>query len=468
MTHHDKKLQGGPNPSASSGDQLDQSQDSEDRKESGYNLRSMFKDVRPPLDTSNGITPNVGKRRKSVTIFGLRRGSDPAGSKVAEGPRKESGDVMFAVLEELSQKENAEDSPECSPKQKRTLSPDNKACSETVNYLPESKTQFPISTPATEDGCNQSSSPVPCMNPSNKSSLRSTTASVPSSLHIPSPISSAQALTTFPNKDIDDSGPLQTSTPFVPIQGTISGCTAAISTHPSKCYPSRFFAVIQTPPDLSSSTDMESSNSLALISLGSSPPSTSRMMAVSSLSLSNTPTIMPKPETNSANTPLNVARDSTVLAQGPSFSSSKEQELEEVGLPKSQEETDLNRTGILKTPKYFPVVGDFEATALYSSSYLSRDSPLCPSPPVQTKASNMAIVKSCADRQFSVVTAVLEGSSTSTKVHDTSKQGVGSKELPKASDVGQAEIHYGEASGTQDRSKVSHKKTDSVEREDIA
>ncbi|CAG14041.1 unnamed protein product, partial [Tetraodon nigroviridis] len=85
VTHHDKKLQVGPNPSVGSGDQLDQSQDSEDRKESGYNLRSMFKDVRPQPDTSNGITPNVGKPRKSLTIFGLRRGSDPVGITAAEG-----------------------------------------------------------------------------------------------------------------------------------------------------------------------------------------------------------------------------------------------------------------------------------------------------------------------------------------------------------------------------------------------
>lgn len=97
MTHHDKKLQGGPYPLVGSGDQLDQSQESEDRKESGYSLRSMFKDVRPPLDTSNGIAPNVEKRRKSVTIFGLRRGSDPAGNIAAEGTDKETGGVMLSV-----------------------------------------------------------------------------------------------------------------------------------------------------------------------------------------------------------------------------------------------------------------------------------------------------------------------------------------------------------------------------------
>lgn len=158
MTHHDKKLQGDPNPSVGSGDQLDQSQDCENKKESGYNLRSMFKDVRPTLETSNGIASNVGKRRKSVTIFGLRRGSDPAGNKAAEGTGKESGGVMFAVkkqnavLEELSQTDSAVDPLERNAKQNISLSPDQKA--ETVNTLPDIKNQF-------LGGSDQFSSPVP-------------------------------------------------------------------------------------------------------------------------------------------------------------------------------------------------------------------------------------------------------------------------------------------------------------------
>ncbi|XP_011616422.1 RELT-like protein 2 isoform X2 [Takifugu rubripes] len=328
VTHHDKKLQGGPNPSVSSGDQLDQSEDSEDRKESGYNLRSMFKDIQPPLDTSNRIVPNTGKRRKSITLFGLRRGSDPAGSKVAEGAGKETGGIMFtgknqpAVLEEL----------EYSTKPKAPLSPDHKAnTSEIVDPFPACKNQFQGFVPATEGGSIQSSSPVPCMRPGSKSPLQSTAASVPSCLPIQSPLSSAKDLMTekhrdvvdlvLPTNDAGDLGPLQTSTPFAPVQGTISGYTAAHCTNQSNCYPNRVFLVNQTPPDLSSSTDIESSNSLALVRLGSS----------------NTPTTETNSDISSAKAPPETATNlSAALVQSPSFSSSKMQE-GGVGLPKVQE-----------------------------------------------------------------------------------------------------------------------------------
>lgn len=399
MTHHDKKLQGGPNPSVGSGDQLDQSQDSEDRKESGYNLRSMFKDVRPPLDTSNGIAPNVGKRRRSVTIFGLRRGSDPAGNKAAEGTGKETGGVMFAlqkrpaVLEELAQTDSAVDSLERNTKPNTPLSPDQKA--ETANTLPEIKNN-----------------------------------------------------------------------------STISGYTAVISTNPSECHPSRVLAVIQTPSDLSSGTDMESSNSLALISLGSSPPSASRIKSISS-SLSNTPTVIPKPEISSATIPSEATRNvSTALkAQSQSFSSSKEQELEGVGLPKTQQKTEINRTGILTMPKFSLVDGDFEATTLSSPLYhLNRDRPLSPSSPVEN--TNITMIKSRNDikREFSVVTHVEEESSTSTKDQssDTSEPGAGSEELQTVSDVRQVESQYGESSETQDNRSTLNKRRDSVESKDIA
>lgn len=399
MTHHDKKLQGGPNPSVGSGDQLDQSQDSEDRKESGYNLRSMFKDVRPPLDTSNGIAPNVGKRRRSVTIFGLRRGSDPAGNKAAEGTGKETGGVMFAlqkrpaVLEELAQTDSAVDSLERNTKPNTPLSPDQNA--ETANTLPEIKNN-----------------------------------------------------------------------------STISGYTAVISTNPSECHPSRVLAVIQTPSDLSSGTDMESSNSLALISLGSSPPSASRIKSISS-SLSNTPTVIPKPEISSATTPSEAARNvSTALkAQSQSFSSSKEQEVEGFGLPKTQQKTEKNRTGILTMPKFSLVDGDFEATTLSSPLYhLNRDRPLSPSSPVEN--TNITMIKSRNDikREFSVVTHVEEESSTSTKDQssDTSEPGAGSEELQTVSDVRQVESQYGESSETQDNRSTLNKRGDSLESKDIA
>ncbi|AWP12597.1 Hypothetical protein SMAX5B_006929 [Scophthalmus maximus] len=96
------------------GDQLDQSQDSEEQKEGVYNLRSMFKDVRPLSERTNGVVPNVGKRRKSVTIFGLRRGSDPVGIKGVEWAGREAGGVKSAsqkppvVLEELVQGETGQ------------------------------------------------------------------------------------------------------------------------------------------------------------------------------------------------------------------------------------------------------------------------------------------------------------------------------------------------------------------------
>lgn len=472
MTHHDKKLQGAPLVSA--GYQLDQSQDSEDKKGSEYNLRNMFKDVRPPLDTSNGIAPIVEKRRKSVTIFGLRRSSDPAGSKVAQGTGKETGDEMFAVqkrsavLEELSQIDNAADPPGHSTKPKTPHLPGKKAnTTETVNSLPETKNQFQIFSPVTEGGSNQSSTSATCMNPVNKNSLGSNVASVPSSLPISSAISSAQALMTekhrdvdliLPNKDIDDPGPLQTSTPIAPIQGAISD--------PSKCYPIGVFAVIQTPPDLRSSTHMESSNSLALISLGSSPLSASQINAVSSLSLSNTPPIIPNPVISPENTPSEGARGlSTHHIQSPSFSSSNEQEQEGIGLPEAQKKSEINKTATLKTAKCSPVDGDLEATASSSQPYLSRDTPVSPSSPVIT--CNITIVKSSTNskREFSVVPMVEDEVSTLTKDQsfDASEPGVDSKELQTVLDERQPESQYGE-----DRSTMRHKKGDSVEREHIA
>lgn len=467
MTHHDKKLQVGPNPSVGSGDQLDQSQDSEDRKESGYNLRSMFKDVRPQPDTSNGITPNFGKPRKSLTIFGLRRGSDPVGITAAEGAGKETGALAVqkrpAVLEELPQTGSAVDPLNIKP---NTLlsSPQNP---EKANTLPETK-----------GGSDQFSGPVPCINQDNKESQECTAASGPSGLLIPSPMPSAQVLLPekdgdvenfgSPNKNVDDPGPLQTSTPFAPLQRAIQGYTDIISANPSECHPSRVLAVIQTPSDLSSSTDMESSNSLALISLGSSPPSASRIRSVSSLSLSNTPTAVTKPELGSANTSETAGNVSTALkAQSQSFSFSKEQELEEVGLPKTQRKTEKCRTGSLTVPEFSLVDGDLEATVMSSPS--NRDRPLSPSSPLET--TNITVIKSQDDRkrEFSVVTYAEEESSTTTKDQssDVSELEVGPKEPQTVSDVGQGDSQSGKSSETQDNISTVNQRRESVESKDI-
>ncbi|KAL0973976.1 hypothetical protein UPYG_G00213790 [Umbra pygmaea] len=80
VTHMDKKDQG-------SGEQLDQSEpldsekgdeDDPQRKEE-YNLRSMFKNV--PMENTSSVVP-VPKRKKSLVLFSLRRGSDQVGVKV--------------------------------------------------------------------------------------------------------------------------------------------------------------------------------------------------------------------------------------------------------------------------------------------------------------------------------------------------------------------------------------------------
>eukprot|EP00063_Salmo_salar_P093317 XP_014068152.1 PREDICTED: mucin-2-like [Salmo salar] len=81
VTHMDKKDQG-------SGNQLDQSEaldsekgDEEDpQRKEGYNLQSMFKDVK--TETTNGVVATAAKRKKSLVLFSLRRGSDPVGVKV--------------------------------------------------------------------------------------------------------------------------------------------------------------------------------------------------------------------------------------------------------------------------------------------------------------------------------------------------------------------------------------------------
>lgn len=327
-----------------SGDQLDQSQDSEERKESGYNLRNMFKDVRPPPDGSNGVAPNVGKRRKSATIFGLRRGSDPAGIKVGEGTGRETGGVRFAiqqqlvVLEEPSQTENTGKvsergtQPGVKPETKPSNSPQCETkTSASVNSPSSSKTQDAI--PSTETGNKDGPSPDTCVNPMIKSSAKNTTA--PNSLAIPSPTSSGQACkaaertgdvkdVVLEYKEAYDPGPLQTSTPIVPMYEVIPGFTAVVPTPQPEGQSSTGFSVTQTPPDPSSSQDLEKGLGarLALISLGSSPPSLGEINTPSSVSLLKTPTsplsVTPSPKLSLRDLPPEATKTSFSAAITPS------------------------------------------------------------------------------------------------------------------------------------------------------
>ncbi|GAA6218712.1 mucin-5AC-like [Lates japonicus] len=332
VTHTDKKLHGGPNPLVSSGDHLDQSQDSEERKESGYNLRSMFKDVRP--ESVNGVAPNVGKRRKSVTIFGLRRGSDPVGIKGVEGTGRETGGVKFAiqqqpvVLEELIQTENVEIVPEHGTKpgskpetklsKNQTAVPpqgEAKTAGSVNSSSSQGKKQAPSSVPVY--GSKHGTNPKPQTNLTIKPSVESTTTSAPSSLLIPSSthstlsgqISTLTENKVLQNEEAYDPGPLQTSTPIVPMPGSTLGFTPVIPTGQPESCSNTVFPVTQTPPDPSSSPDLEPDfgTNLALISLGSSPPSSFPIKSPSSASSLKTPTspqvIMPSPKLSSRNTP---------------------------------------------------------------------------------------------------------------------------------------------------------------------
>uniref|UniRef100_A0A8C5E3G3 Uncharacterized protein n=2 Tax=Gouania willdenowi TaxID=441366 RepID=A0A8C5E3G3_GOUWI len=89
VTHNDKKTV--------SGEHLDQLHESGGRKESIYNLRSMFKDVRPPTENLNAAPQTGGKRKKSLTIFGLRRGSDPGVVKATEESATETPETQARV-----------------------------------------------------------------------------------------------------------------------------------------------------------------------------------------------------------------------------------------------------------------------------------------------------------------------------------------------------------------------------------
>uniref|UniRef100_A0AAV2MH05 MRN complex-interacting protein N-terminal domain-containing protein n=1 Tax=Knipowitschia caucasica TaxID=637954 RepID=A0AAV2MH05_KNICA len=137
VTHNDKKNpEGGgrvPDVLVGSGEGLNQSQDSYERRDGGYNLRNMFKDPRPPPD--GGLAPNAGKRRRSLTLFGLRRGSDPTGVKVVSSGREGVKFIPQPIVLEEPQTETGEN--------------DGRVGSVTiVKASPDSKREFSVVTMA--------------------------------------------------------------------------------------------------------------------------------------------------------------------------------------------------------------------------------------------------------------------------------------------------------------------------------
>ncbi|KAF3837742.1 hypothetical protein F7725_009510 [Dissostichus mawsoni] len=332
VIHTDKKLHGGPNPLGSSGDQLDQSQDSEERKEGVYNLRSMF-------DGSNGAAPNVGKRRKSVSIFGLRRGSDPSGIKVREGTGRDTAAVRLAiqqqpvVLEELLPAENIEVASERGTKPGIKLEAENLKNETPASPQHENKTSASVNSPSSkakdqspgsksgpEDGSKHEPSPQPHTSLVIKPSVGITSASAPTSLAIPS---FGQASTTedkvSKNEDPFDPGPLQTSTPIAPMHGSIPGLTPVLLTvRPEPCS-STGFTVTKTPTDPSSSSDLESGLSASQLRfiLSSSFPIKSPS-SDTSLKTHISPVVTASPKLSLSNTPPEAAKTTLSPALTPS------------------------------------------------------------------------------------------------------------------------------------------------------
>lgn len=332
VTHTDKKLQGGPNPLAISGDQLDQSQDSEERKEGGYNLRSMFKEVRQPLESASGVAPNVGKRRKSLTIFGLRRGSDPAGLKVGDGTGRETGGVKFAiqqqpvVLEEPVQTKNTDVDPATKPRSKpetKPASPQHEAkTSGSVNSL-SSQSKKPVRD--SSFGPEECIKPGPSTEPHTRIMIKPSTGSsvafAPGSLPIPSEKRVNVEDKMLKTEEAYNPGPLQTSTPISPMTGSVPGFTSVVSTGQIEPCSTTGLSVSQTSssPDQAKGFDA----SLQLLSLGSSPQSSFPVKTSSSVSsLLKTPTsplgVTQSPKLSSRNVPSDTANAAFSPALSPS------------------------------------------------------------------------------------------------------------------------------------------------------
>ncbi|KAJ3588196.1 hypothetical protein NHX12_011790 [Muraenolepis orangiensis] len=290
VIHTDKKPQGSPNPLVGSGDQLNQSQDSsdqkegtEDSKEGGYNLRNMFKDVKQPTEGSNGVVPNAGKRRKSLTIFGLgRRGSDPVGMKMASLP---GGRILGSVREAVKFSQQA-------PVVLEEQLPTDSAIDPAPYSVPLTGISEvgPLSTPGLE--------PLDELEAESSVCAVAQEHPVPSSLAIPTSLPSQRTFKSpTPRTEGEERKMVEvlshTSTPISPGFGVASGLTssAAAAQLPSPSsegiLPRR---TLSSPYSISSQdADPGIGASLASMTLGSSPSSPFPVKTMSPASL-RTPT----------------------------------------------------------------------------------------------------------------------------------------------------------------------------------
>ncbi|XP_039866132.1 RELT-like protein 2 isoform X1 [Simochromis diagramma] len=505
VTHTDKKSHGGPSPLAISGDQLDQSQDSDDRKDGGYNLRSMFKEVRRPSESASGVSANVGRRKKSVTIFGLRRGSDPVGMKVGEETGKDIGGVKFAVQQQPVVLEE--------PMPVKNIKVDLQRGTKSDSILEtelqqENKTSSSLNSPSSQ--IKTVLNPEPCKKI--QSSSGSTVASAPSSLPIPSEKGVNVEGQWIKPEEAYEFGPLQTSTPIVPMPTSIPGFTSVTHTGQLGACSRTGSQLIQ---DLSSGSDMEPG-----LTLDSSPSSSFPIKTPSSVSSLKTPTSplagaaspkvgsknmppeavkgeLPRVLTPSPKLPLHqemssqspVSYSSFRQTYSPSQARAPERELEGTTMPKAEEKLEFKRPGILKKNKLSPVAaGESKSSALSSSpEQLFKDrssslplspSSLSPSSPQGGRISSVTIVKASPDsqREFSVVTMVEEEKSTTNdQKEDDYELGAETDKRVIRSAEGddfepgaiQPESQSGKTSGVEVIPSLSQEKEDMMEMEDI-
>uniref|UniRef100_A0A1A7YZ89 RELT-like 2 n=1 Tax=Iconisemion striatum TaxID=60296 RepID=A0A1A7YZ89_9TELE len=495
VTHTDKKLHGGPNPLAISGDQLDQSQDSEERKEGGYILRSMFKEEQLPSDGANGIAASTGKQKKNVTMFGLRRGSDPLGLKPKNGKVRDAR-VKLAfqqpplVLEEPLKEENTGTGFEHSTK------PGSKPKSEPTTAQYEDKTS--VNSPSIQSK-KQSGDSSPSLQEGSQTGLKDMvqTSSWGSAAPFPTSLPGLSDRRVnvdemLKTEEADITGPVQTSTPISLIPATSSGFSASRSTVESQLYANKDLLVAPKSSDPCSSPDQKASigAGVAVITLGSSPHKS--LLSISSLkghtSSLNEST---SPRSSSRNVSSESAKTPADQNLDPTNSSLPTLELEHVrpvtattagsSDTRSGSGKELKSEGdmILKTngKTAGTLEPDLKGSGLFSppdqsckegpiSLPLSPSSSLFSSSPRGSRTNSAAIVKASPDSkiEFSVVT-VLEDEDSSSSVRHQKKETSGDDFKPERRKDSQNEIR--ESTGAEVRSCLGQEKEDLVEMEDI-
>lgn len=446
---------------AVSEDRLDQSQDSEERKEGGYNLRNMFGEVRPLSEGANGVAANMGKPKKSVTIFGLRRGSDPLGLKVKEGMRKETGGAMFlfqqppVVLEEPLNAENVDPALSTVPASVNVPS----AQSKKLDY---------DSSSGPQDGSKTVTEP-------------------PTSL----PVLPETRVNIDGNVLKTEVAPQQTSTPINPIpilDSTSSNHLEKGSVTPQNCSD-------WCPGQAGTGGD------LSVTCLGSSPQTSFPNKTLSSASSIKTPTssLAESPSIKSISRSMESATDdqSSSLTNPPdpalnlehampvtpatkgdigSFSV-KKQKPETHATLKTDVKTEINRAGILKTAK-LSTDGSKGSGSSFPSDQGLKSLPLIPcsqllqSSPKGSRISSVAIVKASPDskREFSVVT-LLDEEEPSYSSKDQKKESAGGEEDSAVSQQGDFSVsgskECGPTSGAKVRPALCPEKDDLMEMDDI-